>query len=287
MKSFEINRRDLLRAGAATIAAVTLGADRLFARPVGVPPAIQLYSVRDLLAKDLEGTLAKVREAGYVEVEAAGYYGRTAKEFRAAIDKAGLKLVSVHHALGQILKQEDELIQFGKDLGISYFVCPAPCKPDGNWGTLTLADWRWVTDQLNRLGEKIQKSGMTFGYHNHGPEFGQEAGITFYDEILRLTDPKLVKLEMDCGWVYYAGKNPVDFISKSPDRFPLLHIKDFVKGADGKFRNVVMGEGTGDWKAIYRAATGLKHAFIEQEEFDRDPILAIKQDAEFLKKLSI
>jgi sugar phosphate isomerase/epimerase len=132
----------------------------------------------------------------------------------------------------------------------------------------------------------VKAAGMQFGYHNHWVEFGSEGGVVFYDELLKLTDPKLVKFEMDCGWVVAAGRNPVDYLSKAPERFPLLHIKDFVKGADGKEKPVVMGHGTIDYKPILKAATGLKQYFIEQEEYTSDkPFEQLREDTEFMKKL--
>jgi sugar phosphate isomerase/epimerase len=109
----------------------------------------------------------------------------------------------------------------------------------------------------------------------------------FYDELLRLTDPKLVVFEMDCGWISATGHNPIAYLSKTPERFPLLHVKDMARKPDGNFHSVVMGHGVVDYRPILRAATGLKHYFIEQEEFDIDPIEAIRQDAEYMRKLSL
>jgi sugar phosphate isomerase/epimerase len=111
--------------------------------------------------------------------------------------------------------------------------------------------------------------------------------VLFYDELLRLTDPKLVVFEMDCGWVVAAGHNPLDYLTKTPERFPLLHIKDEVRTANGEFRSAVLGHGKTDWVAILRAATGLKQYFVEQEEFDIDPIEAIRQDADYMQKLDV
>ena len=92
---------------------------------------------------------------------------------------------------------------------------------------------------------------------------------------------------MDCGWVFAAGRNPVDYLSKTPERFPLLHVKDMMRGVDGKFHSAVMGRGVMDYRPILRAATGLKHYFIEQEEFDMDPMEALRLDAEYMRKLSV
>ena len=286
-----MTRRSFVRLGAGAgvaVAAVGGGVGRLAAAPLRLPIGLQLYSVRDLLPRDFDGTLRKVRAAGYTEVEAAGYYDKTAAEFRKAMDAAGLRCVSTHHALGMLRPRLDELIEYGHELGLEYIICPSPVRHDpAATGPLNLDDWRWVAGELNRIGEKVKAAGMIFGYHNHGPEFGSEGGVVFYDELLRLTDPKLVVFEMDCGWVASAGRNPVDYLSKTPERFPLLHVKDMVKGANGQFHSTVMGRGVVSYAPILRAATGLKHYFIEQEEFDMDTMEALRLDAEYMRKLDV
>jgi len=284
---FSMTRRDFVRLGAGAVASCAV-AGRLAAKPLHTPIGLQLYSVRDLLPHDFDGTLRKVSAAGYTEVEAAGYYGKSAKEFRAAMDRAGLRCVSTHHSMAELVQRLDTLIEYGYLLGLDYIVCPSPMHRDPNEkGPLNLDDWRWAAGVLNRIGEKVKAAGMIFGYHNHGPEFGSEGGVVFYDELLRKTDPKLVVFELDCGWGASVGRNPVDYLSKWPERFPLLHVKDMVKGENGQFHSTVMGRGVVDYQPILRAATGLKHAFIEQEEFDIDPIEAIRLDAESLRKLEL
>ncbi len=258
--------------------------------PVGLklPIGLQLYTVRQLLAKDFDGTLSKIKTAGYAEVEAAGYYDRTAVEFRQAMDKAGLRCTSTHHPLDMLRARLDELIEYGHKLGVNYIVSPAPShRSPAAKGPMTMDDWRFTADELNRVGEKVKAAGMIFGYHNHDAEFGSEDGVAFYDELLKLTDPRLVVFEMDCGWVVAAGANPVEYLIKSPDRFPLLHVKDMVQGANGEYHSTVMGKGVVDYPAILRAAKGLKRYYIEQEDFDMDPIAAIRLDAEYMHKLKL
>jgi sugar phosphate isomerase/epimerase len=282
------SRRAFLKTTATIAVAASASALRLAAKPLNLPIGLQLYSVRDLLPKDFDGTLAKVRAAGFTDIEAAGYYDRTAPDFRKAMDKAGLRCTSTHHTLALLLAHGDELIEYGHALGLETIICPWPRRRDPALsGELTLDDWRWVAGELNRIGEKVNTAGMTFGYHNHGPEFGSETGVVFYDELLRLTDPKLVCFEMDCGWVVAAGRNPVDYFKKTPERFPLLHVKDMVKGSNGQFHSTVMGRGVIDYKPILRAATSLKHYYIEQEEFDIDTMEALRLDADYMKKLDV
>jgi sugar phosphate isomerase/epimerase len=279
------SRRTFLKTSAAA-AAVTSVASRLSAAPLSLPIGLQLYSVRELLPKDFDGTLQQIAAAGYTEVEAAGYYNRTAKEFRHAMDQAGLRCTSTHHALADLTAHLDEFIEYGHTLGLSYIICPWASRP-GNNGALTMDDWHWVADEFNRIGEKVKAAGMVFGYHNHSREFASVKSEVIYDELLIRTDPKLVVFEMDCGWVFAAGRDPIHYLSKTPERFPLLHVKDMARNAKGEFASTVLGQGGMDYGPILRAATGLKHYFIEQEEFSIDTMDALQQDADYMRKLNV
>src|SRR5271157_3520876 len=117
------SRRSFLKASGTVAAAALVGGEQVAAKPLGMPVGLQLYSVRELLPKDFDGTLAKVRAAGYTEVEAAGYYDRTAAQFRHAMDQAGLRCVSTHHPLGVLRPQLDALIEYGHALGLDYMIC--------------------------------------------------------------------------------------------------------------------------------------------------------------------
>jgi sugar phosphate isomerase/epimerase len=285
-----LSRRDFLKTTGAVAATAVVGTRKLSSTPLRLPIGLQLYSVRNLLPKDFDGTLHQLSAAGYKEVEAAGYFNKTAAEFRHAMDQAGLRCISAHHTLVQLRSQLDELIEFGHALGLEYIICSSSGgvhRDPSAKGDLTLDDWRYVAGEFNRIGEKLKSAGITFGMHNHVPEFAVENGVLVYDELLRLTDPKLVVFEMDCGWVTAAGHNPVDYLSKTPERFPLLHVKDMTREADGKFHSVVMGTGVANYGPILRAATGLKHYFIEQEEFVGDAMTELREDAEYMRKLDV
>jgi sugar phosphate isomerase/epimerase len=158
---------------------------------------------------------------------------------------------------------------------------------------MTLDDWRWNADQFNRIGERVKAAGMRFAYHNHTGEFRAENGVVFYDELLRSTDPAKVTMEMDCGWVVVGGKNPVDYLTRYPSRFSMLHVKDFKMG-----HGVVpapappsteMGRGVIDYRPIFEAAkkANIEHAFVEQEEFDMPPMEALKIDADYMRALTV
>ncbi len=283
------SRRDFLKAGGAVAAAACVGAGQLCAENLHFPIGLQLYSVRDLLPKDFDGTLAKLSAAGYREVEAAGYYDKTAADWKKAMDAAGLKCISTHHALPLLKEKGDELIEYGHAIGLKFMICSwaGVHRDPAAKGELTLDDWRYVADQLNEVGAKVKAAGMTFGYHNHIPEFGKENGVVFYDELMKHTNPKLVVFEMDCGWVMAAGHEPIEYIAKAPDRFPLMHVKCMTRGRDGNYRSVMMGRGIPDYHPVFMANTGLKHYFIEQEEFTGDPIMELTEDAAFMKRFAL
>ncbi len=284
------SRRKFLKTTGAATAAALAGVHHLAAAPLSLPIGLQLYSVRDLLPKSFDGTLADLSAAGYRVVEAAGFFNKTAPEFRSAMTEAGLRCVSAHYTLMLLRSQLDELIEYSRALGLEYMICSSSGgvhRDPAAKGELTLDDWRYVAGEFNRIGEKVKAAGMTFGMHNHTPEFATENGVLVYTELLRLTDPKLVVFEMDCGWVTAAGYNPVDFLSKAPARFPLMHVKDMARKPSGEFHSVVLGHGVVDYRPILRAATGLKYYFIEQEEFEGDPMTELRENAAYMRKLSI
>ena len=300
-----ISRRTFLKTASASAvgAVVWSSAPRLLANPLALPIGLQLYSVRDLLPKDYEGTLRQIGALGYREVEAAGFFGHSPSEVKGAMDRAGLDCVSAHYPLRDLLPKADETIQFGKDLGLKYIVCASPWLKDPSRvkdpgsraarDAMTLDDWRWNAEQLNRIGERVNAAGIRLAYHNHTAEFRAENGVVFYDEILRATDPAKVTFEMDCGWVVVGGVKPVDYLSRYPSRFSMLHVKEFKM--DGWTPgstpppSTEMGRGSIDYRPIFEAAkkTHIEHAFVEQEEFDMPPMEALKIDAQYMRALTV
>jgi len=300
-----ISRRTFLKTASASAvgAVVWSSAPRLLANPLALPIGLQLYSVRDLLPKDYEGTLRQIGALGYREVEAAGFFGHSPSEVKGAMDRAGLDCVSAHYPLRDLLPKADETIQFGKDLGLKYIVCASPWLKDPSRvkdpgsraarDAMTLADWRWNAEQFSRIGERVNAAGIRFAYHNHTAEFRAENGVVFYDEILRATDPAKVTFEMDCGWVVVGGVKPVDYLSRYPSRFSMLHVKEFKM--DGWTPgstpppSTEMGRGSIDYRPIFEAAkkTHIEHAFVEQEEFDMPPMEALKIDAQYMRALTV
>ncbi len=301
----QVSRRSFLKTATASAACTALwnGAPRLMANALGLPLGLQLYSVRDVLPKDYDGTLHQIAALGYREVEAAGFFGHTPAEVKQSMDRAGLHCVSAHYPLSQLLPKVDETIQFGKDLGLSYIVCASPMLKDPSHvkdpgsraarESMTLDDWRWNADQFNHIGEKVNAAGMRFAYHNHTPEFRSENGVVFYDELLRQTDPAKVTFELDCGWAVVAGQKPAEILSRNPKRFSMLHVKDFkmtpTSTPSDHPPSTEMGHGNIDYRPIFEAAkkANIKHAFVEQEEFDMPQMEALKIDADFMRAITV
>ncbi len=298
----QYTRREFFRTGSAGLccAAGLLRTEALWALPLGLPLGLQLYSVREMLPKDYEGTLKQIAAAGYKEVEAAGWFGHSAAQVKAGMNAAGLRCVSAHYPYGTLAPKLEETIAFHKELGAPYIVCAspgrktAPAAGERSSGELTLEDWRWNAGEFNRIGQVVKAAGMQFGYHNHFHEFIKVDGVVPYDELLRLTDPALVTFEMDCGWVKVGGADPIAYLHDHADRISMLHVKDFKAVPAGspagtRPEPAELGRGTMDMGAVLRAATPgkIKHVFVEQEGFDMPPFESLKVDADYMRNLTV
>jgi sugar phosphate isomerase/epimerase len=276
------------------------------ARPLRYPPGIQLWTVKEDLARDFNGTLRALGRMGYRRVEAAGWQGRTPKQFRDAVRAAGLDCVSAHYGLSDLIKDPETSLALARDVGVRYVVAssPAPPRPldeSKGWSVgvaeaMTLADWRSNAEAMDRIGRRARAMGMRFGYHNHSAEFLTYERRLPMDEIVRLTDPENVVLELDIGWVAGGGYDPVEVIRRYAPRIHLLHIKDLVSSerVPGRMvadeRTTVIGAGTLDWPSIFRALRGapVHSYFVEQEEpFTEPPLQAARKSLAYLRSLSI
>jgi sugar phosphate isomerase/epimerase len=290
-----MNRRSFLET-AATVGAATLFTSR-FGWAAGEHKidkvAVQLYSVRDLMKEDFEGTIAKVAQIGYKEVEFAGYFGRTPQQVRAVLDKNGLTAPSTHVQYDELDEKFPKVIEDSKTIGLEYIVCP--------WIPEELRKspdiWKQASEKFNKCGEQTQKSGIQFAYHNHWFEFLPVNGKLPYDQLLADCDPTLVKMELDLCWITAGGSDPVKYFEKYPGRFPLVHVKDIKKlpkvtqaGSQdfgSSLQDITeVGSGMIDWKAIFRHSeqAGIKHYIVEHDN-PKQPLESIKTSYEYLKNL--
>lgn len=288
-------RREFLRSSALAVTAAAVATrwlSDLRASPLGKPVGLQLYTVRDQLVQDLPGTIRKVAEVGYKEVEVYDFYGRTAAEFAKILSDNGLTAPSGHYMTKHIKGDWQKHIEDAKTLGMKYMV-NAILEPIER---RSLEDYRRLVELFNKAAEQTQKAGIQFCYHNHNIEFKTFAGTRAFDFLLKELDSKLVKFEMDCFWVTHAGQDPVAYFTKHPGRFPLLHIKDLKAGNPnnlelddrlGLFTEV--GRGTINWKRIFAAAVqgGCDHYYVEQDFCERSPLESIQISYEYLKSLKV
>ena len=256
--------------GSAAWLAGSMPGKLLAASTQGKPLGIQLYMVLKAYQDDPMGTLKTLKAIGYNEIEAI--VTSTAKTLRDQLNEAGLGCPSLHFdSLGI-----EPGIEAAHVLGTQYFVSsmlPAFMQKmdskDNGQPTYSRDEAKRTAAFANQIGEKAKKAGLQYAYHNHYREFtdvGQ--GQTFYDVLLKETDPNLVKFELDCGWVHVGGKNPIDIFKANPGRIPLMHAKDFLPNhAPNEHPGTELGHGVLDYKPILAAANqaGLKHCFVEQE----------------------
>lgn len=242
---------------------------------------VQLYTVRKEMLADNVGTLKKLASLGYKEIESAGsdkgyYYGLKPSEIKKITKDLGLILRSGHVHFDDKWQQTiDDAAEAGQEYLI---VSSMPSKGQ------TVDNYQKVAESFNKAGEACKKSNLKFGYHNHEYEFEKDNGKILYEVLVEKTNPEYVHMEMDLGWVVVTGNDPLELFAKYPGRFPLWHLKDMdmVKKQSTEF-----GKGGLDMLRILKAAkkSGMKHFFVEQEEYTSTPFESLEQNYAYLSKL--
>ena len=251
--------------------------------------AVQLYTVREAVAKDLEGTLAQLAGLGYKNIELYGYngtfFGKTVSEFKTILANTGIKVLSSHHTTGIAMKGKgtltdgwDQAIEDIHAIGAEYMVC-AFLFPNER----TPENYKSLPAMLDKAGTATNAAGIQFAYHNHDFEFEKFDDTLVYDFLLKNTSPELVKMEMDLYWISKAGQDPVQYFEKYPGRFHMWHVKDME--AETKAITEV-GNGTIDFDRIFaaRKKAGLKYWFVEQDTSKRDKFESLKISRDYLAK---
>jgi sugar phosphate isomerase/epimerase len=277
-----VNRRTFLQRTAAGL--TTIGLPR---RLVGDPRftgldriGVQLYTVRDAVQRDLEGTLARVAAIGYQEVEFAGYAGRTAAEVRDAVRRAGLSAPSAHVPLAALGQGWNRVLDDARTVGHRYLVIPWLDEKDRP----NLDAYRRIADRLNRAGEAASRAGLRLAYHNHAFEFTRMENRLPYDVLLEATDPAHVLLELDLYWITKGGQDPLAYFARWPGRFRLVHVKDSAGPPEHRMADV--GSGAIEWGRIFarRKQAGIEHFFVEHDD-PPDPFASIAASHAYLSDL--
>jgi sugar phosphate isomerase/epimerase len=257
----------------------------------------QLYTVRTLLEKDFDGTLAKVAAIGFAEVEFAGYFSQTPEQVRDSLKRHRLTAPSAHIDYASLTGDKwARVLDGARTIGHTYLV--------NAWVDESIRNqpdaWKRIAETYNRAGEASKRAGIQFAYHNHNFEFAPlpDAGATLpYDFLLESCDPALVKMELDLCWISAAGKDPLDYFRRYPGRFPLVHVKGLrklppVTGAAVPIDRIlpeitdVGHDDVIDWKRIFAQSrtAGIEHYFVEHD-VPKEPIESLKHSYEYLSKL--
>ena len=289
------SRRVFIQSASALAAAVFVKGPL---RVLNAAPVIglQLYTVRDAMAKDPMGTLAKVAQIGYNSIENATYtgsekfYGMDAVTYKKVLSDDGLVANSGHYRLGQemekgaavqgtILHDWQKAVDDASTVGLKYMVCAYLSAQERG----DLDHYKQLADTFNKAAETCKKSGIQFCYHNHDFEFQNQDGVFPYDILLEKTDKELVKMEVDLYWIKKAVQDPLALFQKHPGRFPLWHVKDMSKEADQSFAEV--GSGIIDFKTIFQQKdqAGMKFFFVEQDKCPGSPFDSITHSYNFIK----
>ena len=282
------NRREFFQRAALISAGILANPVDLFSKPkqkVG----LQLYTLRNLISKDVRGVIAKVADIGFREVEtygfspAGGFWGLKPKEFKALLRDNGLKSPSGHYNFEPYLNTDsmDSLnanIEAAQAIGQKYLTVPYLSEPLRK----NLDSYKFLAAKLNQAAVVAQKAGLQLVYHNHDFEFKDFNGTTGYDILLRETNPADLKFELDIYWTVRAGKDPIALFDQSPGRYVTWHVKDMDK-ADKSFTEV--GSGSINYQQIFANArlSGMKHYFVEQDVIKIDPYESITRSFQHLK----
>jgi sugar phosphate isomerase/epimerase len=276
-------------APATTVTAHVIDLHGDFKGPLGV----QLYSFRDALPNDVPGTLRRVHDLGFRDVELAGTYGMSARDFRTQLDSAGLTATSMHVGYEQFRDSLDRVLADAKTLGVKFVGTAWIPHPDG---PITPAVAREAAANFTRWGRAARQQGLQFFYHCHGYEFVPDpAGVRPMDILMRQTDADAVQYEMDVFWISRPGADPVAWLKKYPGRWRLLHLKDMKQGtptnvntgsANPDSTEVPVGTGQIDYRGVLRAAQeiGAQEFYIEDET--AAPFTTIPRSIAWLEQVS-
>lgn len=242
---------------------------------------VQLYSFRDGMLTNPKKTLEQIASLGFKEIESAGsskgyYYGLTPSEMASTCKQLGMSLTSGHVHLDDKFEQTmEDAVASGQE----YLICSS-LPTEGQ----TIDNYKSVAEQFNIAGEACKKRGLKFGYHNHEYEFESENGEVLYDVLMDNTQEDLVHMELDLGWVVVAEKDPLHYFKKYPGRFPLWHLKDM-----NMHEKVSTEFGKGildiDLMLKNKELSGVKHIYIEQEEYANNPFKSMQYNMKYLNNI--
>jgi len=243
---------------------------------------LQLYTIRDEMARSVERTLYEVGRIGYKEVEFAGYFDRPPRAIRQLLDRNGLKSPSAHVSLDTLRSGWYRTLNDASEIGQKWLVVPWLAEKDRN----SIDAIKATAELMNRAAEDARTFRIKLAYHNHDFEFQEVEGRRIFDVLLEETDPERVQVELDLYWITKAGADPFAYFQRWPKRFPLVHVKDSAGPPDHAMTEV--GKGTIDFAQIFarREEAGIEHYYVEHDN-PSDPMASINTSYRYLKALEV
>ncbi|MFF2889562.1 sugar phosphate isomerase/epimerase family protein [Paenibacillus sp. NPDC057967] len=252
---------------------------------MGKPIAgIQMYSLRDEAERDILGTLEKIAEMGYKAIESIGYFNAPPEQLKKRADELELAIPSMlvslnFKTLAKLDRDFHNDIEFAAGIGVSYIIVPwVPMHEQP-----TIEDMHFLADVLIRCGEQARAAGMKLALHNHDYEWKLVDGRPAFDRILELVPEELLVAELDLGWIYMAGYDPVEYLKKHKARTPLVHIRDFKMGR----KDTELGKGIVGIERLLQEIekSDVEYMFVEQEDFLTSSVDSAKANILYLKKM--
>lgn len=245
---------------------------------------LQLYTVRQEMEHDFEGTLRQVAAMGYEGVEFAGYGGIPAEDMRKLLAELGLKAIGSHIPLTRLQHALDEEIDYLLTIGGRYAICPWLAAED----RADTEAWKRLFGQLNVFSRQVKDRGLRMAYHNHDFEFNDRIGErTAFDVLFASVPEDDLLVEMDTGWIQFSGFDPVAYLNAYAGRTPLVHLKDYLRtGTAGGIPTVELGKGELPLMNIMQAASdaGAEWLIVEQDRCDNPPLQSVEESFIWLKE---
>lgn len=248
--------------------------------------AAQMYTLREYTktAADAAKTLKRVRDIGYQAVQISGFGPMPPADVAKMLQDNGLTCCSTHMGWNEFRNETDKLIDTHRLWGCTHpAIGSMPKDYRSAEGVLKFAA------EANEVGKKIADAGMDFSYHNHEFEFNKANGKTWLAILMEKTDPRYLKIELDTHWIQTGGGDPAWWVGQMAGRMPILHLKDYVIGPDGR-RFAEIGEGNINWQPILAAAKkiGVEWYCVEQDScYERDPFDSLKLSLDNLNAMGL
>ena len=247
---------------------------------------LQLYSVKEEMAKDAAGTMRKLAAFGYKQFEGFDggkgiLWGMSPAECNDLMREIGVDFISSH---ANVFKDLDTQAEQAAEVGMKYLICPYIGAQK------SVDEWKKVADRFNDAGKTLKSHGLKFAYHNHDYTFKMLDGQLPQDILMANTDPELVDFELDMYWAFVAGYDPLEYISRFPGRYKLCHIKDAEAEGNAHDRGVLLGTGEMPYADIIKKSKkyGMEYFVVEQERFvGTNPLEAAEKNAAYLTKLKV